>query len=532
MAHTHAALFADKAEVTGTEERRTIDVFAAGDGSSTAAPAPAPAPTPAPAPPAARPAKPQAAAADDEGIEEVLSRAQTAATPAPAPAAAALAVPEGEAVSPKQPEPAPAPAASTVDDDSLEVDPLPDEPDVPPQVAPAAAGAAAAVPTTTTVAEVTAATGPTVMRVLATATVRDGPRLSANAIGDLRKGQTVQVLAEEEHDGHVRVRIASATEGTQAWCSRRTAKRALLEVADSATPVPKPFKRKALKKNVLEEAMKGALRGASEAAVGSSLNSEEAMKGALRGASEAVVRNSLDQTVDLPTLAAGASGGGGGGGGGGSGGGAGGEQLEAKMAAAKAAREERKAAAAAKQTFRYRLVEAVRNPSRSLLVGIGSLFAGAVLGPSYIGWRCGELELQSKQACQISKTMASESWTVAAVAAGAGDTMVSAPLLLCFLLSLGYLTSGSDAAAGAAEGAGDGGSSPNAALATMASMGAGGDQRQMQRLLEGGTSVMGMLASLRNLVDDAAGACSAQCSAMCSAQCSAVRSAVQCSSTV
>jgi hypothetical protein len=105
--------------------------------------------------------------------------------------------------------------------------------------------------------------------------------------------------------------------------------------------------------------------------------------------------------------------------------------------------------------------------------------------------------------------------------------MVSAPLLLCFLLSLGYLTSGSDAAAGAAEGAGDGGSSPNAALATMASMGAGGDQRQMQRLLEGGTSVMGMLASLRNLVDDAAGACSAQCSAMCSAQCSAQRSAVQ-----
>ena len=38
---------------------------------------------------------------------------------------------------------------------------------------------------------------------------------------------------------------------------------------------------------------------------------------------------------------------------------------------------------------------------------------------------------------------------------------------------------------------------------------------------------MGMLASLRNLVDDAAGACSAMCSAMCSAQCSAQRSAVQ-----
>ena len=176
---------------------------------------------------------------------------------------------------------------------------------------------------------------------------------------------------------------------------------------------------------------------------------------------------------------------------------AGAEQLEAKLAAAKAARAEAAAAAAAKRTFQHRLMDAIRNPPRSIVVGLGSFFAGAVLGPGYVSWRCSALELQSQLACKTAKS------ETLATAIDAGDAMVNAPLLLCFLLSLGYLTnSGTDATNG---GGTSGGSNSNAALATMASMGAAGDQRQMQRLIQGGTSVMHGLASIKNMFDDAAG---------------------------
>jgi hypothetical protein len=132
------------------------------------------------------------------------------------------------------------------------------------------------------------------------------------------------------------------------------------------------------------------------------------------------------------------------------------------------------------------------------VVGLGSMFAGAVLGPGYISWRCSTLELQSQLACDTAKAEALSS------AVDAGDAMVNAPLLLCFLLSLGYLTNRQTDAENVGA-SGNSGSSSNAALATMASMGAGADQRQMQRLIEGGTSVMSGLASVKNLVDDAAG---------------------------
>ena len=433
-----APLLADKAEVTGTDERRVVDVFAAPahlSESSAAATTPAA----------------STAGGDSKVTGKVLGNAEAASAPVP---------PEAEAVSPSKqvvppgaPAPAPAPAplpAPAVDDASLEVDPLPEE--QPP------AGDLA------TPRGIDAAV---VMTVVAKATVRSGPQLTAPPIGDLRIGQTVQVLEEAEHDGHARVRIASSPDGSQAWCSRRTPTRALLEVADSSTPIPGPFVRK---KPTRPKPMNQDVRGA-------------AVKGALLGASEAVVRNSLNKSDEQSPQSAG-------------GGGnefAGAPQLEAKLAAAKAARAEATAAAAAKRTFQYRLTEAVRNPPRSLVVGLGSLFAGAVLGPGYISWRCSTLELQSQLACETAKE------ETLATAVDAGDAMVNAPLLLCFLLSLGYLTNReTDATNG-------GGSSPNGALATMASMGAGGDQRQMQRLIEGGTSVMSGLASIKNMTDDAAG---------------------------
>ncbi len=463
----------DKAEVTGTEERRKIDVFGA------AGPAPAPRPkpsTPAPAPTASEPAD------ENEVVEEVLSHAKTA------PAQKAL--PEAEAESPSKaeasasspapepalepapaptPEPSPEPAAEpaialapalAVEDDSLEVEPLPDEADELPPADDLATGSGQ-VPAS--------AATPVVMTVVAKATVRDGPRLSATAIGDLRIGQTVQVLEQAEHDGHMRVRIASLPDGTQAWCSRRTRTRALLEVADRTTPVPDPYVRKtrtnSKNADILGAAVKGALLGASEAAIRQSLNQTNGSSAASTGSGREA---------------------------------AGGEQLEAKVAAAKAAREEARAAAAAKKTFRYRLIEAVRTPPRAVVVGLGSMFAGAVLGPGYISWRCSTLELQSQLACDTAKAEALSS------AVDAGDAMVNAPLLLCFLLSLGYLTNRQTDAENVGA-SGNSGSSSNAALATMASMGPGADQRQMQRLIEGGTSVMSGLASVKNLVDDAAG---------------------------
>ena len=55
------------------------------------------------------------------------------------------------------------------------------------------------------------------LKALATATVRDGPSLTAQTIGELTVGAIVQVLEEQEHDGHSRVRIASEPEG--AWCT-------------------------------------------------------------------------------------------------------------------------------------------------------------------------------------------------------------------------------------------------------------------------------------------------------------------------
>ena len=60
------------------------------------------------------------------------------------------------------------------------------------------------------------------MKVLAGASVRDGPSTSADTIGKLQMGDIVHVLEEREQDGHTRVRIASEPEG--AWCSRVTAK--------------------------------------------------------------------------------------------------------------------------------------------------------------------------------------------------------------------------------------------------------------------------------------------------------------------
>lgn len=452
--------------MTGTDATRKVDVF--GGGATAAAPAPAPvaaAPTPAPAP---------AAEPDEEAVEEVLSRARS---PAPAPASAA--VPEGEAVSPKA---AATRTTSAHDDGEPDVDALPDE-----SLEPAPAAAA----TVTRATMAPARSAPTaepaaaesslgVMKVVAKATVRGGPKLSAGVIGTLGVGATVEVLEEAHHDGHIRVRIASEKE--TAWCSRQIATGKVLLQPDSSLPVPAPFVRVRRTRSaggssaVAKAALQGAILGASEAVLrgqesgGASggATATSAVTAALAGAAAAV--------TDAPAV-----------------GGAGvADGMTAKMAAAKAAKEEAKASAAAKLTFQHRLFEAVREPSRSLLVGLGSIGAGAGLGPGYLVWRCNDLALNSKAACLIKPDEN--------LLADAGDTLVAAPLLIVFLLGLGFLTTSPAAESGADAGGN------TAAVATMASMGAGGDQRQMQRLIEGGSAVMGGIGGIRVLVDDACGA--------------------------
>ena len=76
---------------------------------------------------------------------------------------------------------------------------------------------------------------PGVLAVVAKATVRDGPRLSARRVGELKRGQRVQALEQRQHDGHLRVRIATSPEG--GWVSRRTKQGSvLLEASDSQEP--------------------------------------------------------------------------------------------------------------------------------------------------------------------------------------------------------------------------------------------------------------------------------------------------------
>ena len=190
-------------EVRGGAAARKIDVFAgpaaAGQGpSETAAPAPEPAASePQPAPDPAPPSEPQPA---PEPAPQPAP--QPVAEPEPEPPRC----PEGQPRQVAEPAPQPAPASPTSADPA--VDPAPPE-------------------------ELGGVPG--VLAVVAKATVRDGPRLSARRVGELKRGQRVQALEQRQHDGHLRVRIATSPQG--GWVSRRTKQGSvLLEASDSQEP--------------------------------------------------------------------------------------------------------------------------------------------------------------------------------------------------------------------------------------------------------------------------------------------------------
>ena len=144
--------------------------------------------------------------------------------------------------------------------------------------------------------------------------------------------------------------------------------------------------------------------------------------------------------------------------------------------------------------------------------------AGAVLAPAYLSWRCtdhiGPAHRHPFPVSSVSGLVAccaglsSRAACDAAAAGGpgilssAGDGMVSAPLLLCFLMGLTVLLPSAATAAAATPPAANGQQS-NAALASMAT---GTDPRVMERLFEGGGAVLGVLSSARMLIDDACGA--------------------------
>lgn len=169
----------------------------------------------------------------------------------------------------------------------------------------------------------------------------------------------------------------------------------------------------------------------------------------------------------------------------------------------------------------YRLSRLLVEPPRPLVVGVGSVGAGAVLAPAYLSWRCTDhIGPAHRHPFPVSSWAPSQGWVAccaglssraacdAAAAGGpgilsaAGDGMVSAPLLLCFLMGLTVLLPSAATPAAATPPAANGQQS-NAALASMAT---GTDPRVMERLFEGGGAVLGVLSSARMLIDDACGA--------------------------
>jgi hypothetical protein len=167
-----------------------------------------------------------------------------------------------------------------------------------------------------------------------------------------------------------------------------------------------------------------------------------------------------------------------------------------KIAEMRSARQAAAAEAVAARRPHRLALAMLMQPPRSLLLAAGAALVGVGCSAPCQQWRAAVADPDDSSVAELEGV------------AGYAETIVRLPILLSFVVVLAFMQDRRGAEEPAAAGAGA------SSQAMMASMATGASQQQMQRLIDGGSSVFGVLQNVRAIMDDVVGvfpACVAVC---------------------